>query len=147
MALHNQEQNSGTNQVRNQDDHQVTSFARVNADVEQNSHSARNGAPASVKERGDHPNTLTYEPAAADHQSAPPRNESVRTRDGYTISDEGRMNNYPISPEPYRQERPRFGFTEVAERWNGRLAMVGFVALIITEWIAGESLVSLLTSG
>lgn len=33
---------------------------------------------------------------------------------------------------------PRFGFTPSAEIWNGRLAMIGFVAAVITELITGQ---------
>ncbi len=31
-----------------------------------------------------------------------------------------------------------FGFTPQAEIWNGRLAMVGFLAAIITELVSGQ---------
>lgn len=33
---------------------------------------------------------------------------------------------------PHR-DRPRFGFNETAEKLNGRLAMLGFITLIIFE--------------
>jgi Chlorophyll A-B binding protein len=32
----------------------------------------------------------------------------------------------------------KFGFTPQAEVWNGRFAMLGFVAALITEYIAGQ---------
>ena len=32
------------------------------------------------------------------------------------------------------QPTPGFGWTQYAERINGRFAMIGFVALVITEW-------------
>lgn len=32
-----------------------------------------------------------------------------------------------------------FGWNEQAERWNGRLAMLGFVISVATEWLVGYS--------
>jgi hypothetical protein len=32
----------------------------------------------------------------------------------------------------------KFGFTPQAENWNGRLAMIGFVAALITEFVTGQ---------
>ncbi len=32
----------------------------------------------------------------------------------------------------------RTGFTPQAEIWNGRFAMLGFVAALLTEWISGQ---------
>jgi ferrochelatase len=37
----------------------------------------------------------------------------------------------------YPQERWEWGLTTTAERWNGRLAMIGFIALLI-ELISGQ---------
>jgi hypothetical protein len=34
----------------------------------------------------------------------------------------------------------KFGFTEGAENWNGRLAMIGFVTALIIELASGEGL-------
>ena len=36
----------------------------------------------------------------------------------------------------------KFGFTAIAEKWNGRLAMVGFTLGIITELLTGQSVLS-----
>ena len=36
----------------------------------------------------------------------------------------------------------KFGFTEFAESWNGRLAMLGFVIGLATELITGQSILS-----
>ncbi len=39
------------------------------------------------------------------------------------------------------QENPnafKFGWNTAAENWNGRLAMVGFVAAILTELLTGQ---------
>lgn len=32
----------------------------------------------------------------------------------------------------------KFGFTPQAELWNGRLAMIGFVAAVLVELFSGE---------
>jgi hypothetical protein len=66
--------------------------------------------------------------------------KSLDTKKGFAVDRDGRVNNYSIRPAPYLQNEPRFGFTRFAEIWNGRLAMVGFAASIITELIAGRSL-------
>ncbi len=34
---------------------------------------------------------------------------------------------------------PKFGFTDFAEKWNGRLAMLGFVISIAVEYATGHS--------
>jgi hypothetical protein len=33
---------------------------------------------------------------------------------------------------------PGFGWTQYAEKINGRFAMVGFVALLLTDWLSGQ---------
>ena len=32
----------------------------------------------------------------------------------------------------------KFGFTPQAENWNGRLAMIGFIAAVVTEFVTGQ---------
>jgi hypothetical protein len=53
----------------------------------------------------------------------------------------------PASPETepaettapsVNQEVPAFGWVSYAERLNGRFAMVGFVALLLLEWLSGQ---------
>jgi hypothetical protein len=39
-----------------------------------------------------------------------------------------------------QEQEPKFGFTRFAETWNGRLAMLGFVIGLATEWITGQSI-------
>lgn len=36
----------------------------------------------------------------------------------------------------------KFGFTQFAENWNGRLAMLGFVIGVITEYLTGQGILS-----
>ncbi|MGF1523259.1 MAG: chlorophyll a/b-binding protein [Leptolyngbyaceae cyanobacterium] len=36
----------------------------------------------------------------------------------------------------------KFGFTRFAETWNGRLAMLGFLAAVIGEFVTGKGLLS-----
>jgi hypothetical protein len=44
-------------------------------------------------------------------------------------------------PTPVPQRRlPRFGFHSHTERLNGRLAMLGFIALVAVEWKLGHGL-------
>jgi ferrochelatase len=45
----------------------------------------------------------------------------------------------PLRTKMYPQERWEWGLTSFAEVWNGRLAMVGFVALLV-ELISGRGL-------
>jgi len=40
------------------------------------------------------------------------------------------------------EEQGKFGFTEFAENWNGRLAMLGFVIGIATELITGQGILA-----
>lgn len=36
----------------------------------------------------------------------------------------------------------KFGFVNFAETWNGRLAMIGFVVGVATEYITGQGILS-----
>jgi hypothetical protein len=40
--------------------------------------------------------------------------------------------------ESNERNTPSFGFSTGAENWNGRLAMIGFVAALATELITGQ---------
>jgi hypothetical protein len=45
-------------------------------------------------------------------------------------------------PQPTVQpklEVTRFGFNRLAEKFNGRAAMIGFAALIIIEYLTGQN--------
>jgi hypothetical protein len=52
---------------------------------------------------------------------------------GFSTNELGQINTFAIEPKVYVDETPRIGFTEYAEKLNGRLAMIGFVSLIATE--------------
>ena len=39
-------------------------------------------------------------------------------------------------------QRQRWGFTDQAERWNGRLAMLGFVIALATELLTGHGVLA-----
>ena len=70
----------------------------------------------------------------------------MTTRNGFTMNELGQLNNYAIEPKMYVDESLRVGFTEYSERFNGRLAMIGFVSLLAIEIITGHGLIELLTS-
>ncbi len=36
----------------------------------------------------------------------------------------------------------KFGFTQFAETWNGRLAMLGFIIAVATEFFTGQGILS-----
>lgn len=37
-------------------------------------------------------------------------------------------------------QQPKMGFTRFAEIWNGRLAMIGFLAAILVELATGQGI-------
>ncbi|AFZ32898.1 MULTISPECIES: chlorophyll a/b-binding protein [Cyanophyceae] len=39
-------------------------------------------------------------------------------------------------------EEPKFGFNEYAERLNGRAAMIGFLLLIVIEYLTGKGVLA-----
>ncbi len=49
-------------------------------------------------------------------------------------------------PQMYVMQQPQLGFTEYAEKLNSRLAMIGFVSLIVVEVITGHGAIRFLTS-
>ena len=40
------------------------------------------------------------------------------------------------------KDTTKLGFTEFAESWNGRLAMLGFVIGLATEYLTGQGILS-----
>ncbi len=67
------------------------------------------------------------------------------TARSYVVEEQNRLNNYAIEPKMYVDETQGFGFTEYAEKLNGRLAMLGFVALIAIEVLTGHGAIAWLT--
>ena len=47
-----------------------------------------------------------------------------------------------IAIENTTTTEPKFGFNIFAETWNGRLAMLGFVIGLATEFITGQGILS-----
>lgn len=39
-------------------------------------------------------------------------------------------------------EQPKFGFNDYAERLNGRAAMIGFLLMVIIEYLSGKGVLS-----
>ncbi len=39
-------------------------------------------------------------------------------------------------------EEPKFGFNEYAERLNGRAAMIGFVLMVVIEYVTNQGVLS-----
>ena len=60
------------------------------------------------------------------------------------IDDQGLLNNFAIEPKMYVDATVNTGFTKYAEKVNGRFAMIGFVSLLATEILTGQSFISFL---
>ncbi len=41
-----------------------------------------------------------------------------------------------------KNQESKFGFSEFAETWNGRLAMFGFLIGVATEFLTGQGILS-----
>lgn len=63
---------------------------------------------------------------------------------GMVTEERGRLNNYAIEPKMYVSEQ-QFGFNQHAEKLNGRLAMIGFVSLLLLEALTGNGLIGWLS--
>lgn len=66
--------------------------------------------------------------------------EKKMTGKGFAMNERGQLNQVAIQPKVYIDSTPRFGFTPYAEKLNGRLAMIGFVALVVVEVLTGKGL-------
>ena len=58
------------------------------------------------------------------------------------IDDQGLLNNFAVEPKMYVDSTVSTGFTKYAEKVNGRFAMIGFVSLLATEILSGQSFIS-----
>ncbi len=58
------------------------------------------------------------------------------------VDDQGLMNNFAVEPTMYVDANVSTGFTKYAEKVNGRFAMIGFVSLVATEILTGQSFIS-----
>ena len=65
---------------------------------------------------------------------------------GIVTEEQGRQNIYAVEPKMYVSNESQFGFNPQAERLNGRLAMLGFIALLLLERLTGQGLIGFLTS-
>ncbi|MEH2372570.1 high light inducible protein [Nostoc sp.] len=63
------------------------------------------------------------------------------TNRGFTINERCQLNKFAIEPKIYVDKTPRTGFTEYAEKLNGRLAMIGFISLRALEVLGGHGLI------
>ncbi|WP_448562036.1 high light inducible protein [Trichothermofontia sp.] len=65
---------------------------------------------------------------------------------GQVIEEGGRANIYAIEPQVYVDATSQFGFSQRAEKLNGRLAMIGFISALALEVLTGHGVVGWLTS-
>lgn len=61
---------------------------------------------------------------------------------GGMLDDQGKMNNFAIEPTIVVEET-RVGFTEYAEKFNGRAAMIGFASLLLLEVFTGHGVIGI----
>ncbi len=65
---------------------------------------------------------------------------------GFRLDSDNRLNNFAVEPEIYVDASVQAGWTEYAEKMNGRFAMIGFVSLLAMEVITGHGIIGWLTS-
>lgn len=98
--------------------------------------------PAEVASRAEREGSI---PPNAPPADANRDRDHLQTTHGYTVDQEGLVNNYPVTPPVYEQSKQRFGFTAFAERMNGRAAMIGFSLVIILELLTGKGFLALIS--
>ena len=52
------------------------------------------------------------------------------------------MQLYNVGHKLMTNETNKYGFTTFAENWNGRLAMLGFVIGLATEFLTGKGILA-----
>jgi hypothetical protein len=62
----------------------------------------------------------------------------------YTVDNQGRLDIFAVEPKMYVDQTNRTGFTEYAERMNGRFAMIGFVSLLALEILSKHGFLDIL---
>ncbi|MFM7545293.1 MAG: chlorophyll a/b-binding protein [Synechococcales cyanobacterium] len=65
---------------------------------------------------------------------------------GQVLEEGGRANIYAVEPVMYVDDTPKFGFNLHAEKFNGRLAMIGFISALALEAITGHGVIGWLSS-
>ncbi|NJK33969.1 MAG: chlorophyll A-B-binding protein [Oscillatoriales cyanobacterium SM2_2_1] len=74
-----------------------------------------------------------------------PQPQTSKAKTAFTKDERGILNNWAIEPKMYvEDEDRRFGWTEYAELANGRLAMIGFVSLLILELATHKGLIAII---
>ena len=64
---------------------------------------------------------------------------------GFTSDDRGYINSFAVEPKTFAQEEPVFGFNKNAERISGRLAMVGFMSILLLELATNLNFIQIVT--
>ncbi len=64
---------------------------------------------------------------------------------GFTSDDRGYVNSFAVEPKTSVQEEPVFGFNKNAERISGRLAMVGFMSILLLELATNLNFIQIVT--
>lgn len=70
--------------------------------------------------------------------------ENPKPRSSFVKDEQGLLNNFAIEPKMYvDQGEERFGLTQYAEIINGRLAMIGFIGLIVLELVTDKGILEI----
>jgi len=71
--------------------------------------------------------------------------ENPKPRSSFVKDEQGLLNNFAIEPKMYVDRgEERFGLTQYAEIINGRLAMIGFIGLIVLELVTDKSILEII---
>ena len=89
---------------------------------------------------------LTREFAIADNNFEPRASESLCGEYGNTSQEGSQPTSVASNLEPVAQKKLRFGLTQLTDRWNGQLVIIGFTGLIVTDWLIRTSAISVIMS-